>query len=137
LVKPWRGNKRCAVGASAFKDRRKGPGGEAVARVVGENADCQRDSKARVSRSESLAERGAEMTRTQYRGDEGTLEMTRGRGQGAALAVGVRSRSGDTTTRMTRRPGVWTIGLFLQGKISPLDMASVEEGHKTPGSIQS
>ena len=51
----------------------------AVARVVGENADCQRDSKARVSRSESLAERGAEMTRTQYRGDEGTLETTRGR----------------------------------------------------------
>ena len=101
-------------------------------RVVGENADCQRGSEASVSRSESLAERGAEMSRTQYRDDEGTLETTRGSGQGAALAVGVRPQRGDTTTRDDPTTGVWPIGLFspafIGGKLS-VGYDLHEEGH--------
>src|SRR5262245_50448266 len=80
-------------------------------------------AEARVSRSESLAERGAEclgeQSEVRQRRNPGT---TKGSSQGAALAVGVRPRSGDAPTRCSDDGGLDNRSVFTRfpGKIRPL-----------------
>lgn len=71
-------------------------------------------ASARVSRSESLAERGTEVWTSEARShNEGTPADQR-ESRGAALAVGVRPQRGDPDT-LTRRVGVWPNSLFSGG----------------------
>lgn len=90
-------------------------------------------ASARVSRRESLAERGAELPeeRSDYwrRRHSGRRPRFGGDGgQSAALAVGVRPQRGDTDT-LTRRVGVWPNSLFSGGTACVVPEENLSVGH--------